>query len=146
MLLLDSRDPIARVFVYFVVCSSLAMTWRLVPKWVPSFRFGDVYDVGTNKWIGPKHFKNQKTLQIFSFFPWPCDHLGVFFEFSGLAGISVYLLIVLAWSRRHVLRLWCEISFVVKIADVLPSRFYMQQPVVALAPLFFADPVPCQGC
>ena len=75
MLLLDSRDPIARIFVYGVVISSLAMTWRLVPKWVPSFRFGDVYDVG----------------------------------------ISVYLLIVLAW-------------------------FYQQQPVAALAPLFFADP------
>eukprot|EP00434_Breviolum_minutum_P023384 symbB.v1.2.020629.t1/scaffold1744.1/size103388/4 len=75
MLLLDSRDPLARIFVYCVVVSSLAMTWRLVPKWVPSFRFGDVYDVG----------------------------------------ISVYLLIVFAW-------------------------FYLQQPVAALAPLFFADP------
>lgn len=75
MLLLDSRDPIARAFIYVVVVSSLAMTWRLVPKWVPSFRFGDVYDVG----------------------------------------ISVYLLIVFAW-------------------------FYLQQPVAALAPLFFADP------
>ncbi|CAJ1363753.1 unnamed protein product [Effrenium voratum] len=75
MLLLDSRDPLARGFIYLVVASSLAMTWRLVPKWVPSFRFGDVYDVG----------------------------------------ISVYLVIVAFW-------------------------FYMQQPVGALAPLFFADP------
>lgn len=44
MLLLDSRDPLARpwprgetrhgrAFVYTVVASSLAMTWRLVPKW-----------------------------------------------------------------------------------------------------------------
>jgi len=75
MLALDSKDPIARCYVYFVVVSSLAMTWRLVPKWVPPFRFGDVYD----------------------------------------AGITIYLCIVAGW-------------------------FYMQLPVRALAPLFFADP------
>merc|ERR1740121_1008435 len=46
MLLLDSDDPVARYFIYSVVCSSLAMTWRLVPSWVPAFRFGDLYDAG----------------------------------------------------------------------------------------------------
>mmetsp|Transcript_48374 Transcript_48374/g.78591 ORF Transcript_48374/g.78591 Transcript_48374/m.78591 type:complete len:202 (+) Transcript_48374:101-706(+) len=75
MLSLDSTDPIARAYVYMVVVTSLALTWRMVPKWVPSFRFGDLYD----------------------------------------AGITIYLLIVGSW-------------------------FYMQQPVRALAPLFFADP------
>ncbi|CAE6947802.1 unnamed protein product [Symbiodinium microadriaticum] len=74
MLFLDSRDPLARAYVYLVVVTSLTMTWRLV-KWVPAFRFGADYDVG----------------------------------------ISVYLLIVAAW-------------------------FHMQEPVRALAPLFFADP------
>eukprot|EP00933_Yihiella_yeosuensis_P073504 TRINITY_DN8221_c2_g1_i1.p1 TRINITY_DN8221_c2_g1~~TRINITY_DN8221_c2_g1_i1.p1 ORF type:complete len:202 (+),score=32.00 TRINITY_DN8221_c2_g1_i1:116-721(+) len=75
MLQLDSRNPIARLYVYLVVVTSLLLTWRLVPKWVPSFRFGDLYD----------------------------------------AGITIYLCIVATW-------------------------FYFQQPVRALAPLFFADP------
>mmetsp|Transcript_17654 Transcript_17654/g.39971 ORF Transcript_17654/g.39971 Transcript_17654/m.39971 type:complete len:201 (-) Transcript_17654:129-731(-) len=75
MLLLDSTDPVARCYVYLVVVTSLALTWRMVPEWVPHLRFGDLYD----------------------------------------AGITIYLLIVAAW-------------------------FYLQQPVRALAPLFFADP------
>jgi hypothetical protein len=75
MLFLDSRDFIARWFVYSVVASSLLMTWRLLPPCIPEFRFGDPYD----------------------------------------AGISAYLLIVGGW-------------------------FYLQHPVRALAPLFFADP------
>mmetsp|Transcript_78822 Transcript_78822/g.159958 ORF Transcript_78822/g.159958 Transcript_78822/m.159958 type:complete len:167 (-) Transcript_78822:87-587(-) len=75
MLYLNSKDVVARCYVYMVVVTSLAMTWRLVPAWVPQWRFGDCYD----------------------------------------AGISIYLLIVGAW-------------------------FYLQLPVRALAPLFFADP------
>eukprot|EP00419_Tripos_fusus_P027841 CAMPEP_0172726396 /NCGR_PEP_ID=MMETSP1074-20121228/90599_1 /TAXON_ID=2916 /ORGANISM="Ceratium fusus, Strain PA161109" /LENGTH=133 /DNA_ID=CAMNT_0013553399 /DNA_START=321 /DNA_END=722 /DNA_ORIENTATION=- len=51
------------------------MTWRVVPKGIPEFRFGELYD----------------------------------------AGISIYLLIVGSW-------------------------FYLQMPIRALAPLFFADP------
>mmetsp|Transcript_153439 Transcript_153439/g.491822 ORF Transcript_153439/g.491822 Transcript_153439/m.491822 type:complete len:204 (+) Transcript_153439:153-764(+) len=75
MLYLDSTDQVARWYVYLVVAFSLSMTWRLVPEWVPSFRFGELYD----------------------------------------AGITIYLVIVAVW-------------------------FCMQQPVRALAPLFFADP------
>lgn len=75
MLQLDSRDAFARYFVYMVVGVSLSMTWRLVPSWVPAFRFGDLYD----------------------------------------AGITIYLIIVGTW-------------------------FFLQMPVRALAPLFFADP------
>lgn len=36
----------AKVFVYGVVCTSLAMTWQLLPSSVPLFRFGDVQDAG----------------------------------------------------------------------------------------------------
>jgi len=75
MLFLDSKQVVARFYIYTVVTVSLLLTWRLVPKWVPSFRFGDLYD----------------------------------------AGITIYLLIVAFW-------------------------FFLQQPVRALAPLFFADP------
>jgi len=46
MLLLDSKDVVARCFVYLVVVTSLAMTWRFVPKWVENFRFGKDYDWG----------------------------------------------------------------------------------------------------
>eukprot|EP00429_Kryptoperidinium_foliaceum_P060728 CAMPEP_0176081872 /NCGR_PEP_ID=MMETSP0120_2-20121206/40953_1 /TAXON_ID=160619 /ORGANISM="Kryptoperidinium foliaceum, Strain CCMP 1326" /LENGTH=198 /DNA_ID=CAMNT_0017415639 /DNA_START=75 /DNA_END=671 /DNA_ORIENTATION=- len=46
MMQLDSRDPIARWFVYAIVVVSLSMTWRFVPSWVPAFRFGDLYDAG----------------------------------------------------------------------------------------------------
>eukprot|EP00927_Polykrikos_kofoidii_P061393 TRINITY_DN56229_c0_g1_i1.p1 TRINITY_DN56229_c0_g1~~TRINITY_DN56229_c0_g1_i1.p1 ORF type:complete len:273 (-),score=31.32 TRINITY_DN56229_c0_g1_i1:220-972(-) len=46
MLLLDSKDPVARCFVYMVVVVSLSLTWRLVPSCVPQFRFGDLYDAG----------------------------------------------------------------------------------------------------
>eukprot|EP01051_Picozoa_sp_SAG22_P007209 SAG22_NODE_499_length_9725_cov_2.325784_2_plen_177_part_00 len=80
MLLLDSSDVVARCFVYAVVATSLAMTWDLLPAWVPAelrmFRFGEMFD----------------------------------------AGITIYLIIVGAW-------------------------FFCQQPSMALAPLFFADPV-----
>jgi dolichol kinase len=58
-----------------VVVTSLSMTWKLLPRWAPSFRFGADYDMG----------------------------------------ISIYLAIVASW-------------------------FYLQQPSIALAPLFFADP------
>ena len=75
MLYLDSTDVVARLFVYSVVLTSLALTWKLVPSWVPLLRFGDEYD----------------------------------------AGITIYLLLVAAW-------------------------FFCQQPSMALAPLFFADP------
>jgi hypothetical protein len=75
MLFLDSRDHVARIFVYSVVVTSLGMTWKIFPDWVPSFRFGGDFD----------------------------------------AGITIYLLIVATW-------------------------FYNQQPSIALAPLFFADP------
>eukprot|EP00929_Paragymnodinium_shiwhaense_P001384 TRINITY_DN101613_c0_g1_i1.p1 TRINITY_DN101613_c0_g1~~TRINITY_DN101613_c0_g1_i1.p1 ORF type:complete len:201 (-),score=35.49 TRINITY_DN101613_c0_g1_i1:171-773(-) len=75
MLTLDPTDPIARYYIYLVVVTSLSLTWRLVPKWVPEFRFGSLYD----------------------------------------AGITIYLMIVATW-------------------------FYLQKPVLALAPLFFADP------
>jgi hypothetical protein len=75
MLYLDSRDPVARIFVYSVIVTSLCMTWKVFPDWVPSFRFGGDYD----------------------------------------AGITIYLLIVGTW-------------------------FFNQQPSMALAPLFFADP------
>ena len=75
MLHLRSDELEARLFVYLVVVTSLGMTWKLFPSWVPSFRFGDDYD----------------------------------------AGITIYLLIVAAW-------------------------FFLEQPTMALAPLFFADP------
>ncbi|KAK3285243.1 hypothetical protein CYMTET_7140 [Cymbomonas tetramitiformis] len=75
MLLLNSRDVVARFFVYSVVFVSLGMTWKWFPSWVPVFRFGGLYD----------------------------------------SGITIYLVIVCFW-------------------------FYCQQPSVALAPLFFADP------
>ena len=45
MLQLDPHDQVARVFVYTVVLSSLAMTWRLLPD-VPILRFGTAYDAG----------------------------------------------------------------------------------------------------
>lgn len=45
MLQLDSHDPVARVFVYAVVLTSLALTWRLLPA-IPILRFGDAYDAG----------------------------------------------------------------------------------------------------
>lgn len=44
MLLLDSTDLRARLFVYFVSVSSIAMTWGLSP--LPKFRFSDARDVG----------------------------------------------------------------------------------------------------
>lgn len=75
MLLLDPEEWIARWYVYGVVVTSLGMTWKLLPTWVPPFRFGADYD----------------------------------------AGITIYLMIVAVW-------------------------FYLQRPVHALAPLFFADP------
>lgn len=43
MLFLDSREIIARVFIYLVVVSSLAMTWL---EKMPSFRFGKKHDEG----------------------------------------------------------------------------------------------------
>eukprot|EP00927_Polykrikos_kofoidii_P055110 TRINITY_DN49420_c0_g1_i1.p1 TRINITY_DN49420_c0_g1~~TRINITY_DN49420_c0_g1_i1.p1 ORF type:complete len:251 (-),score=29.71 TRINITY_DN49420_c0_g1_i1:238-990(-) len=46
MLTLNSNDPVARCFVYFVVFTSLCLTWRLVPSWAPRFRFGELYDAG----------------------------------------------------------------------------------------------------
>lgn len=46
MLQLRSEDMEARVFVYMVVVTSLSMTWKLLPSWVPTFRFGDDYDAG----------------------------------------------------------------------------------------------------
>lgn len=76
MLLLDSYDIRARIFVCLVVFTSLGVTWRMFPSWVPKFRFGDEYD----------------------------------------AGITIYLLIVATW-------------------------FCFEQPPMALAPLFFADPM-----
>eukprot|EP00746_Dinoflagellata_sp_MGD_P086695 gnl/MRDRNA2_/MRDRNA2_34337_c0_seq1.p1 gnl/MRDRNA2_/MRDRNA2_34337_c0~~gnl/MRDRNA2_/MRDRNA2_34337_c0_seq1.p1 ORF type:complete len:218 (-),score=28.51 gnl/MRDRNA2_/MRDRNA2_34337_c0_seq1:95-748(-) len=75
MLFLDSHDLIARLFVYLVIITSLGITWRLFPSWVPVFRFGDAYD----------------------------------------AGITIYLMMVALW-------------------------FFCEQPPMALAPLFFADP------
>lgn len=75
MLYLNSHEVIARLFVYCVVMTSLGITWRIFPPWVPTFRFGDAYD----------------------------------------AGITIYLLIVALW-------------------------FFLEQPPMALAPLFFADP------
>ena len=64
-----------RVCVYMMVFVALGLTWKIFPRWVPSFRFSDDYD----------------------------------------AGITIYSLIVALW-------------------------FAAQQPAVALAPLFFADP------
>ena len=75
MLHLRSEELEARLFVYSVVAVSLGMTWKLLPSWVPPFRFGEDYD----------------------------------------AGITIYLLIVGSW-------------------------FLLEQPTMALAPLFFADP------
>lgn len=46
MLQLRSEEVEARVFVYMVVVTSLSMTWKLLPSWVPPFRFGDDYDAG----------------------------------------------------------------------------------------------------
>jgi hypothetical protein len=46
MLQLRSEEVEARVFVYLVVVTSLSMTWKVLPSWVPSFRFGDDYDAG----------------------------------------------------------------------------------------------------
>lgn len=46
MLQLRSEEVEARIFVYMVVVTSLSMTWKLLPGWVPSFRFGDDYDAG----------------------------------------------------------------------------------------------------
>ena len=39
MLFLDSRDPLARAYVYLVVVTSLTMTWRLV-KWARASAIG----------------------------------------------------------------------------------------------------------
>ena len=46
MLYLDSKDLVARGYVYTVVVTSLGMTWELLPEFVPSFRFGDRFDAG----------------------------------------------------------------------------------------------------
>ena len=46
MLFLDPRDTVARLYVSFVVFVSLAMTWRILPEWVPRFRFGEDFDAG----------------------------------------------------------------------------------------------------
>ena len=35
MTFLDSNDIIARTFVYSVIVTSLSMTWKILPKWVP---------------------------------------------------------------------------------------------------------------
>merc|ERR1719384_2792228 len=51
MLYLDSKDIIARYYVYLVVITSLTMTWRLVPK-LPQFRFGELYDAGISIYLG----------------------------------------------------------------------------------------------
>ena len=50
MLQLRSEEVEARVFVYMVVVTSLSMTWKLLPSWVPPFRFGDDYDAGITIW------------------------------------------------------------------------------------------------
>mmetsp|Transcript_31542 Transcript_31542/g.57980 ORF Transcript_31542/g.57980 Transcript_31542/m.57980 type:complete len:208 (-) Transcript_31542:98-721(-) len=46
MLLLDPQDPMARWFVYTLSITSIALTWNVLPKWVPQFRFGEMYDAG----------------------------------------------------------------------------------------------------
>ena len=46
MLHLRSEELEARLFVYSVVAVSLGMTWKLLPSWVPPFRFGEDYDAG----------------------------------------------------------------------------------------------------
>ena len=73
MMLLDSTSLHARLFVWSVAASSIAMTWNLSP--LPPFRFSREKDVG----------------------------------------ITVYLLLVSGW-------------------------FYLEMPILILAPLFFADP------
>lgn len=45
MLQLDSHDVVARVFVYSVVVTSLALTWKLLPG-APILRFGVEFDAG----------------------------------------------------------------------------------------------------
>jgi hypothetical protein len=51
MLYLDSTDAIARCYVYAVIVFSLTMTWRLLPAWIPQFRFGDQYDMGITAYL-----------------------------------------------------------------------------------------------
>lgn len=51
MLLLDPTDPIARYYVYAVVATSLAMTWKVWPSFLPTFRFGEDYDVGITAYL-----------------------------------------------------------------------------------------------
>jgi dolichol kinase len=51
MLYLDSKHFIARWYVYAVVVFSISMTWRLLPKFIPQFRFGDEYDFGITAYL-----------------------------------------------------------------------------------------------
>mmetsp|Transcript_529 Transcript_529/g.1040 ORF Transcript_529/g.1040 Transcript_529/m.1040 type:complete len:207 (-) Transcript_529:34-654(-) len=56
MLLLNSKDWLARWFVYTISITTIALTWNVLPKWVPQFRFGEMYDAGITIYLMIVHF------------------------------------------------------------------------------------------
>mmetsp|Transcript_81822 Transcript_81822/g.128865 ORF Transcript_81822/g.128865 Transcript_81822/m.128865 type:complete len:208 (+) Transcript_81822:48-671(+) len=139
MLLLDPTDALARYFVYLVVVTSLSMTWKVWPSFLPTFRFGQDYDAGITGYLAivGTWFYMQNPVRVLAplFFADPAGAVcGKYFTKKGLnknwyenksimGSLAVFLFAYLSLSTASTQRR-VVLAFLCMLAEALGGKTY----------------------